>query len=119
MVLYIQHQNTGRKARMKKGSKKMMKKYLFKLIADYNTYSELVALCYEKKKEGTCTEETLQWNRGNFYRIKEYLDDLAADLGVKITYTFGPHTFGYDDWKRELEYVTADISLTEIAKLDK
>ena len=97
----------------------MMKKYLFKLIEDYNTYSELVALCYAKKKEGKCTEETLQWNRGHFHRIEDYLNDLANDMGVKITYTCGPHTFGYDDWKRELEYVTADISMAEIAKLNK
>lgn len=74
---------------------------LDKLIDDFNSYSELVALCYSKK-----SAETLEWNRSSKYKIQEYLDWLARQLGVELEYESGTHTFGFDDWKRELTYVT-------------
>lgn len=84
-------------------------KMLQKLMDDFNSYSELVALNYEQKKEGKCGEGTLQWNRGNLNRIEEYLKALAGDMGVGLIWECGEHTFGYDDWKRQLTYRTVRL----------
>lgn len=86
-----------------------MKAMLEKLVKDFNDYSELVALNYAKKKEGKCDEGTLQWNRGNMNRIEEYMKGLADVMGVKLEYECGVHSFGFDDWKRNLEYRTVRI----------
>lgn len=77
------------------------------MIKDYNEYSELVALCYAKKKDGEKVDEgTIQWNRGHLYCIEEYLTDLAKEIGVELSFECGMHKFGFDDWQRWLEYVT-------------
>lgn len=86
-----------------------MKLMLEKLVDDYNNYSELVALNYAKKKEGKFDEGTLQWNRGSKNRIEEYMLELADVMGVELEYKCGVHSFGFDDWKRNLEYRTVHI----------
>ena len=85
-----------------------MTKYdiLEKLMGDYNEYSELVALNYAQVREGRIDDGTLEWNRGHLYCIEGYLIALARDLDVNLTWEFGPHSFGFDDWKRTLEYRT-------------
>lgn len=83
-----------------------MKNILSRLVKDFNEYSELVALNYSKKKEGKCDESTLQWNRGHLYQIEEYLKELADKLEVELVWECREHTFGFDDWKRKLEYKT-------------
>lgn len=81
-----------------------------KLAKDFNEYSELVALNYVKMKEGKCDEGTLQWNRGNLSRIEDYLKQLAESTdGVNLKWECGEHTFGFDDWKRQLEYRTVRV----------
>lgn len=87
-----------------------MKKFIVKLVKDFNTYSELVALNCSKKKEGKCDESTLQWNRGNLNRIEEYLRELAdSNPGVHLLWECKEHTFGFDDWQRQLEYRTVRV----------
>lgn len=88
---------------------KTMNEMILKLVADFNTYSELVALNYSKQKEGKCDEGTLQWNRGHLYCIEEYLKAMAEEMGVSLDWECGEHTFGYDDWKRQLTYRTVRI----------
>lgn len=95
----------------------MMKKILMRLVKDFNEYSELVALNYSKKKEGACDESTLQWNRGNLYQIEEYLKEAADNVGVTLDWECKEHEFGFDDWKRVLEYRTVKISLQDWEKL--
>ena len=51
----------------------------------------------------------LQWNRGIMNCIEEYMTELANVMGVKLEYEYGVHSFGFDDWKRSLEYRTARI----------
>ena len=80
-----------------------------KLVEDFNTYSELVALNYEQKKENECYEGTLQWNRGHLNRIEEYLLELADTVGVKLEWECNVHLFGCDDWQRRLEYRTVHM----------
>lgn len=83
---------------------------LNRLVKDFNEYSKLVALNYAQIKEDkTIDEGVIQWNRGNLNRIDEYLEELADLAGVKLVRECGVHSFGYDDWKRELEYVTVHI----------
>ena len=77
-----------------------------KLIDDFNSYSELVSLNYAQRKEQTLDEGTLQWNRGMLNRTEEYLKELTDVTGVKLEWKCGVHSFGYDDWKRTLEYIT-------------
>lgn len=86
-----------------------MKAILEKLVDDFNNYSELVALNYAQMEEGRCAEEMLQWNRGIMNCIEEYMTELANVMGVKLEYEYGVHSFGFDDWKRYLEYRTARI----------
>lgn len=96
----------------------MKKQMLEKLVSDFNTYSELVALNYSKKEEGECEEGMLQWNRGNLNRIEEYLKEMANLLGVKLYWECREHTFGYDDWKRILEYRTVSVDMQELVEND-
>lgn len=87
-----------------------MKGIVLRLVEDFNTYSELVALNYSKMKEGKCDESTLQWNRGNLSRIEEYLTELTKNMdGVSLKWECKEHTFGYDDWQRQLEYRTVRV----------
>ena len=87
-----------------------MKDFIIRLVGDFNVYSELVALNYAQMKEGKCDESNLQWNRGRLSQIEEYLKYLAEGKdGVSLKWEFGEHTFGYDDWKRQLEYRTVRV----------
>lgn len=87
-----------------------MKDFILKLVKDFNEYSELVALNYAKMKEGECDEGTLQWNRGHLYRIEDYLKYLADSTdGVNLKWECKEHTFGFDDWQRQLEYRTVRV----------
>lgn len=87
-----------------------MKNFIIKLVKDFNNYSELVALNYAKMKEGKCDDSMLQWNRGNLNRIEEYLNDLSKTVpGVNLKWECKEHTFGYDDWQRQLEYRTVRV----------
>lgn len=87
-----------------------MKNFIMKLVKDFNDYSELVSLNYAQMKEGKCDEGTLQWNRGNLSRIEDYLKQLAESTdGVNLKWELKEHTFGFDDWKRQLEYRTVRV----------
>lgn len=88
---------------------KTMNEMILKLVADFNNYSELVALNYSKQKEGKGDEGTLQWNRGHLDCIEEYLKEMAEDMGVGLVWECNEHTFGFDDWKRQLTYRTVHI----------
>lgn len=87
-----------------------MKNFILKLVNDYNNYSELVALNYEKMKEGKCSKSDVQWNEAQLYRIEEYLKYFESDTkGVKLYWECGQHNFGFDDFQRQLEYRTVDV----------
>lgn len=75
--------------------------FLEKLMADYNDYSEIVALNYENGVE----EGTLQWNRGSLNKAKEHLEEFAELMKVKLVFTFGTHPF----LDRELSYTTVTM----------
>ncbi len=92
----------------------MKKTIVKKLVEDYNSYSELVALNYAKIKEGKCDDGTLQWNRGHLYQIESYLKELATMLQITLYWECGDHSFGYDDWKRVLNYRTVRVDLEEL-----
>lgn len=81
-----------------------------RLVSDFNEYSELVALNYAKQAEGKCDEGILQWNRGHLYCIEDYLESLAKGMNVTLTWECKEHSFGFDDWKRTLEYRTVSIA---------
>ena len=86
------------------------KAFLEDLMAQFNDYSELVALNYQQKKEGKFTEmdmeSTLQWNRGSLNKIEEHLEVYAEMIGVNLVFAYGPHPF----LKREpLEYRTVHL----------
>ncbi len=85
---------------MKKISKKNLA-FLEKLMADFNDYSELVALNYQQKAE----EGTLQWNRGHLYCVEEMLKEFAELNGVNLVFACGTHPF----LDKELEYRTVHI----------
>lgn len=85
---------------MKKISKKNLA-FLEKLMADFNDYSELVALNYQQKAE----EGILQWNRGHLYCVEEMLKEFAELNGVNLVFTCGTHPF----LETELEYRTVHI----------
>lgn len=85
---------------MKKISKKNLA-FLEKLMADFNDYSELVALNYQQKAE----EGILQWNRGHLYCVEEMLKEFAELNGVNLLFTCGTHPF----LERELEYRTVHL----------
>lgn len=90
---------------MKKVSKKNMA-FLEKLMADFNDYSELVALNHDQRKENPKFDEgTLQWNRGHLYCVDELLKDFADSCGVKLVFTYGTHPF----LERQLNYRTVHL----------
>ena len=93
----------------------MKRELIAKLAEDFNNYSELVALNYAKIKEGKCDESTLQWNRGSLNKIEEHLKLLADAFGVKLYFRCDKHSFGFDDWKRELEYRTVMVDYLDLA----
>ena len=85
---------------MKKISKKNLA-FLEKLMADFNDYSELVALNYQQK----AGEGTLQWNRGHLYCVEEMLKEFAELNGVNLVFTCGTHPF----LEEELGYRTVNL----------
>lgn len=94
-----------------------MKNILVRLVKDFNEYAELVALNYSKIKEGKCDNSTLQWNRGHLAQTENYLKELADSLGITLNWECKEHNFGYDDWKRVLEYRTVAINVEDLGKL--
>lgn len=106
----VNPQNKAAATASKRKDEVIMKDFIMKLVKDFNEYSELVALNYSKMKEGKCDEGTLQWNRGNLSRIEDYLKQLAESTdGVNLKWECKEHTFGFDDWKRQLEYRTVRV----------
>ncbi len=87
-----------------------MDKIISRLVKDFNNYSELVALNYSQMKEGKCEEHTLEWNRAYLCCIEGYLKELAGKEGIRLKWECKEHTFGYDDWQRQLEYKTVRIA---------
>ena len=86
------------------------KAFLEDLMAQFNDYSELVALNYQQKKEGKFSEmdmeSTLQWNRGSLNKVEEHLEVYAEMIGVNLVFAYGPHPF----LNREpLEYRTVHL----------
>lgn len=95
------------------------KAFLEDLMAQFNDYSELVALNYRQKKEGKFSEQKkkdkftemdmesmLQWNRGSLNKIEEHLEVYAEMIGVNLVFAYGPHPF----LNREpLEYRTVHL----------
>ena len=86
------------------------KAFLEDLMAQFNDYSELVALNYQQKKEGKFSEmdmeSTLQWNRGSLNKIEEHLEVYAEMIGINLVFAYGPHPF----LNREpLEYRTVHL----------
>ena len=86
------------------------KAFLEDLMAQFNDFSELVALYYQQKKEGKFSEmdmeSTLQWNRGSLNKIEEHLEVYAEMVGVNLVFAYGPHPF----LNREpLEYRTVHL----------
>ena len=86
------------------------KAFLEDLMAQFNDYSELVALNYQQKKEDKFSEmdmeSTLQWNRGSLNKIEEHLEVYAEMIGVDLVFAYGPHPF----LNREpLEYRTVHL----------
>lgn len=86
------------------------KAFLEDLMAQFNDYSELVALNYQQKKEGkfpeTDMESTLQWNRGGLNMVEGLLEIYAEMMGVNLVFAYGPHPF----LNREpLEYRTVHL----------
>ena len=86
------------------------KAFLEDLMAQFNDYSELVALNYQQKKEGKFSEmdmeSTLQWNRGSLNKIEEHLEVYAEMIGVDLVFAYGPHPF-LD--REPLEYRTVHL----------
>lgn len=76
-------------------------KFMEYLMAEYNDYSELVALNYQKKAD----EGTKQWNRGHLFCIEEIMDRFAKEHKVNLTFTCKTHPF----LDRELEYRTVHL----------
>ena len=86
------------------------KAFLEELMAQFNDYSEIVALNYQQKKEGKFPEmhmeSTLQWNRGSLNKIEEHLKAYAEMVGVNLVFAYGPHPF-LD--REPLEYRTVHL----------
>lgn len=90
-----------------------MKELMLKLAHDFNDYSELVALNYAKEREGKLYDKTLiEWNRGYRQHIEDLLKEIAKQTGAKLIWECGEHEFGFDDWKRTLEYKTVQIDFS-------
>ena len=86
------------------------KAFLEDLMAQFNDYSEIVALIYRHKEEGKFSgmdmESILQWNRGSLNKIEEHLEVYAEMIGVNLVFAYGPHPF----LNREpLEYRTVHL----------
>ena len=86
------------------------KAFLENLMAQFNDYSEIVALNYRHKEEGKFPEmdmeSILQWNRGCLNMIEELLEVYAEMMGVNLVFAYGPHPF----LNREpLEYRTVHL----------
>ena len=86
------------------------KAFLENLMAQFNDYSEIVALNYRHKEEGKLSgmdmESILQWNRGSLNKIEEHLKAYAEMIGVNLVFAYGPHPF----LNREpLEYRTVHL----------
>lgn len=90
---------------MKKLTKKDLA-ILNRLVKDYNSYSELVALNYYRKHD----EGITQGNRGSLNTIREYLEDFAKFIGVELTFTYGTHPF----LDYELGYITASYTTPSV-----
>ncbi len=60
-----------------------MEDLIMKIAAEFNEYSELVALNLEQIKEGKCDEGTHQWHRGRLDCLEDYLKLLASVTSVK------------------------------------
>lgn len=86
---------------MKKLTKKDQE-ILNRLVEDYNSYSELVALNGYKHHEKDITE----WNRGSLNIIRNYLGDFAKSREVELIFTCEVHPF----LDYELEYVTVSYT---------
>ena len=86
------------------------KAFLEDLMAQFNDYSELVALNYQQKKEGKFSEmdmeSTLQWNRGSLNMVEGLLEIYAEMMGVNPVFAYGPHPF-LD--REPLEYRTVHL----------
>ena len=85
---------------MKKISKKTQA-FLDKLMGEFNSYSELVALNYYRGHD----KETLEWNRGHLHCVEEMLKEFAELNGVNLVFTCGTHPF----LEEELEYRTVNL----------
>ena len=86
------------------------KAFLEELMAQFNDYSEIVALNYRHKEEGKFSgmdmESILQWNRGSLNKIEELLKAYAKLIEVNLVFAYGPHPF----LNREpLEYRTVHL----------
>ena len=93
----------------------ILKDALNKLVEDFNSYSELVALNYangeNKGKDWNWHNDgVLQWNRGSLNKTEEYLKSLAEAMGVSLCWDCSEHDFGHDDWKQKLTYKTVKIA---------
>lgn len=84
--------------------KKLTKKdqaILNRLINDFNSYSELVALNHYKGHK----EDITEWNRGSLNIIRGYLGDFTKSRGIELIFTCETHPF----LDYELEYVTVSV----------
>lgn len=92
---------------MKKISKKNLD-FLKKLMGEFNSYSELVALNYYQGHD----KETLEWNRGHLYCIEEMLKEFAELNEVNLVFTCGTHPYKFSQFpflEVELEYKTVNL----------
>lgn len=78
----------------------MLNDVLDKLISDYNTYSELVALNRVQHHDPSIT----QWNSGRLDSTEAYMAELADILGVRLTYLFGDHGYVTPDGRKMLSF---------------
>lgn len=89
--------------------KKLTKKdqaILNRLIKDFNSYSELVALNYYRKHG----EDVTEWNRGSLNIIRDYLEEFTKSRGVGLNFTCGTHPF----LDIELEYLTVSPIISSV-----
>lgn len=86
------------------------KNIILAMARDYNRFSELEALNYEKAKTGRFDLLMAARLDGATDTIRRDLTNLANDIGAKLIWEHKEHEFGYDDWKRTLEYETVSVS---------
>lgn len=94
---------------MKKLTKKDQE-ILNRLVEDYNSYSELVALNRYKKHERGLTE----WNRGSLSIIRDYLRDFAKSCKVELIFIHEVHPF----LDYELEYTTVSYTTSTTSSVN-